>query len=334
MNSLPAVFITLAFVWQVTSVDFDVYLFYTGANSQLHVANNRLTNGGFVNTSFSDSVVSNTYLSYGPTALNFSSEIYIFYKGYNNEELYFKIATPISDSLELGFNSAQELTIYGSSAAGVAVAAYTPTIMAIYKQDNGSLFWSGYNYNTRYANTWTPAAIIAGSYASATPSAAIWDEAILFVFYQGPNNSGELRYNIWDPLATIFGGTGWTDPDFLVPNTGITNGPSVVISGDIAYVFHQGAGGNGELWFNTNDVSTPNNPWSGDTQITPLPQPLSGTSGPSAFAYDGSLWVIYTGSNQSLYYLKIDFSGNVLASGFLSGTDTAYDTPSVVLFHP
>ena len=76
--------------------------------------------------------------------------------------------------------------------------------------------------------------------------------------------------------------------------------PSAVVVNGLLYVFHQGSGDDGQLWYNTSfDGQT----WVGDQQV-----PGTGMSeGPSA-VLDGVLYVFHQGSGEDgqLWYNTFD----------------------------
>ncbi len=95
---------------------------------------------------------------------------------------------------------------------------------------------------------------------------------ILYLFHQGSGNDGQLWYTSND------GFNGWTG-DQQVPNTGMSESPAAAVypgSGSFApFVFHQGFGNDGQLWYNRYNGSS----WAGDRQV-----PNTGISGSPALA--------------------------------------------------
>ena len=81
----------------------------------------------------------------------------------------------------------------------------------------------------------------------------------LYVFYQGPNNKGQLWYSVFD-------GTGWSGTS-VAPNLGMSGSPSaVVVENGNLYVFHQGFGLDGQLWYTYFDGTN----WAPDTPVQNL----------------------------------------------------------------
>jgi hypothetical protein len=105
---------------------------------------------------------------------------------------------------------------------------------------------------------------------SNSPSAVALPGGGISVFYQGPNNNGELWYS-------YFAGGTWA-PAVHIQGAGISSSPSAVaLPGGGISVFHQGLGNNGQLWYSYFDSKN----WQQDLQV-----PNVGiSSAPSAVAY-------------------------------------------------
>jgi hypothetical protein len=172
---------------------------------------------------------------------------------------------------------------------------------------NGKLLYEVYDGVTWGANT------VGDVMMSQSPSAVIWNGRI-HVFYQGVDIGGSASGN-----GTLhfmyFDGTNW-QPDQQVPNVGMSESPSAVEYDGYLFVFHQGSGEDGQLWYST---YVPGSGWQPDTQV-----PNVGMSGsPSAVVYDGYLFVFHQGAYQN---------GQLWYSTYVPGSGWQPDTqvPNVV----
>ena len=126
--------------------------------------------------------------------------------------------------------------------------------------------------------------------------------ANLYVFRQGSENDGQLRYSVFDD--TNWGG------DTLVPNLGMSESPSAVAWAGGITVFHQGSGDNGQLWYTYSPVGEN---LGGDSQV----QNLGMSASPSAVVYNGDLYVFHQG---------LGYNG-ALSYSIFDGTNWGADTP-------
>ena len=136
---------------------------------------------------------------------------------------------------------------------------------------------------------------------SGSPALLVWGGG-LYLFHQGSGNDGQLWYNSND------GYHGWSG-DQHVPNTGMSESPAAAVypgSGSFApYVFHQGPGNDGQLWYTRHDGSS----WTGDQQV-----PNVGMSGsPAVAVYGGGPGLLYvfhqgSGNDGQLWYTRHDGS--------------------------
>ena len=153
-------------------------------------------------------------------------------------------------------------------------------------QNNEGYLWfsafDGTHWSTDYAITNAKGAGWVGM--TAAPSAFVGDGSI-FVFHQGYAENGQLWYTYTGDLLS------W-ERDTQVQNVGMSGSPSVVFykrstGYGFTYVFHQGGGNNGQLWYTVFDA----NGWEPDTQI----QNLRMSNSPSAVAWAGGITVFHQG---------------------------------------
>ena len=80
----------------------------------------------------------------------------------------------------------------------------------------------------------------------------------------------------------------------------MSESPSVVSYGGLIYLFHQGYGDDGQLWYNT---SPDGQTWNGDQQV-----PDTGMSESPSAVLDGALYVFHQGSGEDgqLWYNTFD----------------------------
>lgn len=119
---------------------------------------------------------------------------------------------------------------------------------------------------------------------SASPSAVVFKD-ILYLFYQGSRESGEL----W---CQTFNGSAWSSARKLT-SVGITASPSAVVfaTGKL-YLFHRGPRQTGELWVTSTSDGTN---WSADQQINGV----SASWSPGAVEAMGRLNVFYQGGGNN-----------------------------------
>ena len=159
---------------------------------------------------------------------------------------------------------------------------------------------------------------------SGSPALLVWGGG-LYVFHQGFGNDGQLWCNSND------GYHGWSG-DQQVPNTGMSGSPAAAVypgSGSfMPYVFHQGPGNDGQLWYTRHDGSS----WTGDQQV-----PNVGMSGsPTAAVYGGGPGLLYvfhqgSGNDGQLWYTSSNGSSwtgdQQVPNTGMSGS------PAVAVFH-
>ena len=94
-------------------------------------------------------------------------------------------------------------------------------------------------------------------------------------------------------------GTNWGG-DTLVQNLGMSGSPSAVVYNGLLYVFHQGSGNDGQLWYSFSMAQTGR----ADTQV----QNLGMSGSPSAVLWAGGISVFHQGggNNGQLWYSYFD----------------------------
>jgi len=115
----------------------------------------------------------------------------------------------------------------------------------------------------------------------------------------------------------------------VVYNTDISWGPSGLIFNNLIYVFHQGIGDNGQLWFNTFNPS--NGAWAGDVNVV-LPAGIAAGVSPVAFS-STQMFVFYTQSDGSLCFLESIDGQTFPYFSQLSPPNTASTTPNAIIFN-
>ncbi|HTN84191.1 MAG TPA: hypothetical protein VL242_10910 [Sorangium sp.] len=117
----------------------------------------------------------------------------------------------------------------------------------------------------------------------------------LYAFHQGGGSKGDLWYNTFD-------GTVWSG-DRKVFDVGMSGSPSALVSAisgkELLYLFHQGSGNNGELWFSTFDGTN----WLGDKHV----EGLSMSGSPSAIVFNNRIYVFHQSfAGGELWYANFD----------------------------
>eukprot|EP00595_Chromulina_sp_UTEXLB2642_P000687 CAMPEP_0196767598 /NCGR_PEP_ID=MMETSP1095-20130614/41776_1 /TAXON_ID=96789 ORGANISM="Chromulina nebulosa, Strain UTEXLB2642" /NCGR_SAMPLE_ID=MMETSP1095 /ASSEMBLY_ACC=CAM_ASM_000446 /LENGTH=442 /DNA_ID=CAMNT_0042136073 /DNA_START=45 /DNA_END=1373 /DNA_ORIENTATION=+ len=144
--------------------------------------------------------------------------------------------------------------------------------------------------------TWSADKSIQNVGISANPSATVYNGKI-YVFHQGNFNNGQLWYFIYDVGSNSFPSDSFTS-DTQVSNVGISASPSAVVYNGKIYVFHQGSGNNGQLWYFIYDVAS--NTFTPDVQVNNV----GISDSPSGIAFDNKIYVFHQGSrnNHQFWY--------------------------------
>jgi len=113
----------------------------------------------------------------------------------------------------------------------------------------------------------------------------------------------------------------------------MSESPSAIYYNNKLYVFHQGSGEDGQLWYSTYNGSA----WGGDTQV----QNVGMSAAPSVVYYNGQLYVFHQGESNDgqLWYTVYNGSNWIMPDTQiqnlgLSGSPSAVDFGSgISLFH-
>lgn len=247
-----------------------------------------------------NAIAFNYKMSNPPAVVNFQNLIWYFYPSQPNP-----LGSPANCQTFNGTTWSQETSFSNAGttvSGGPGAAVYENAIYVFwqYGHNTGQLWYTMYS-NALGGWTWYPwLPLQSGAIMSNGPSAVAFNGS-LYVFYQGPGLDGQLYFS----QATGSPLTKSTTDNFCptsiqVPNTGMSASPSAVAftnsSGQELYVFHQGGGNNGQLWYNIMNTS---GDWQGDTQITSV----SMQDAPVAVAYNNSIYVLYNGGNSELFYI-------------------------------
>jgi galactan endo-1,6-beta-galactosidase len=114
--------------------------------------------------------------------------------------------------------------------------------------------------------------------------------------------------------------------DHQVPNTGMSEGPSIVAFNGRLYCFHQGSDENGQLWYNVWDGAN----WVGDAQV-----PNTGMSkSPSTVVFNGQIYCFHQGwgNNGELWYNIYDVNRGWLGDTQVPNTGMS-ESPGAVVFN-
>ena len=160
---------------------------------------------------------------------------------------------------------------------------------------------------------------------SGSPALAVFDD-ILYFSHQGSGNDGQLWYTYTD------GSHGWPG-DQQVPNVGMSESPAVAAfnnnlfaNPDLLYVFHQGSGNDGQLWYTsyTNRIG-----WAGDQQV-----PNVGMSGsPAVAVFNRLLYVFHQGSGNDGQLWYTSYNGSSWAGDQQVPNVGMSGSPAVAVFH-
>jgi len=154
-----------------------------------------------------------------------------------------------------------------------------------FRPDSGQLLWSYYD-----GANWSADAQIQNLGMTGSPSAVPWLGGIA-VFHQGYAASGQLWYTYSSDGQQWGGDTPWGQPNFPVQDLGMSESPSAIVYNGLLYVFHQGYGDNGQLWYTYYDGAN----WSPDTPI----QGVGMSGSPSAVLWQGGICVLHQGQNDN-----------------------------------
>lgn len=134
---------------------------------------------------------------------------------------------------------------------------------------------------------------------SESPSAVVWNDNI-YVFVQGSGLSSQLWFCKFH--ASSGSQIDFSKPFTKIENVGLTGSPSAVVTDNQVRVYHEGLGGNGQLWSTL---------FKSDTEQQDWPVPGVGISySPAAAVRDGKVHVVHHGSynNRELWASTLPFN--------------------------
>lgn len=232
-----------------------------------------------------DTLVSDTSMASGPSAIVYKNKIYCFYRrclryipGTSAELRYnvFDGQRWTRDTLipDLEISSRPSATVYNNKIY----------IFAQGRSKNGELLYSVFD-----GHRWGPKHRIPTTVLSSGPATTVFQNK-LYIFHQGgPWDIGELWYNVFDGLR-------WRG-DARVPNTRarMSSKPFAMVYEHKLYVFFQGrernGDRNGELLYNVFDGSE----WEGDC----LALTTGMSAQPCAIVYNGKMCLLFQGYAES-----------------------------------
>ena len=165
-------------------------------------------------------------------------------------------------------------------------------------------------YATFDGTSWSEQQVVPDAYESTAPGVAVFNSR-LYVFYQsfsvtaaGLEANGELYYNYYD-------GSSWSAQSYPAGSGSIMSGcPAAVAFNGSLYVFYQGSGNNGQLWYSQ---SSDGSDWSFRSQIANA----NITTSPAAAVFtnpsdnQSNLYVFHqNGTSGQLWYSVLDTAGN------------------------
>lgn len=330
----------------ITTFNGRIYAFYQGSGNQC----------GLYSTSFDGSswstqiqILENEVYVWGsPAAFVYQGTLYLLYEG----------AVQDSDLLAYHFQASGDYFYLTSTdgskwsaptQVGPLLLSNSPSVVAYdglfycLTQDPNS---SGELWFSRSMNVtaWSVNVCIAGDGStsgvmSQSPAGVVFDDW-LYAFYQtgGADATGMLAY-------CRTSGAGWARANlyynsYAPGTTYMSNTPSAVAFDDKIYVFYQGSGGNGQLWYSALGSSLLSGSDEYGIPMVQVPG-VSMSQSPAAVVFDGTLYVFYQGggNNQTIEYCSSTDGSNWTvgaSSKDLSGSDTYYSettSPAAVVFN-
>jgi hypothetical protein len=192
------------------------------------------------------------------------------------------------------------------SASQTQFTVFDPKSIMLYAIP-ASLTTNGFSTGWNYVLSDTDKAFVRASYP----------KACFRVFHQGWRNNGQM----WKQSTAD--GRVWSRDDYLA-GVGLSAGPSAVLYKGALYLFHQGAGETGALWFS---VQT-NGRWSADTRVPNT----SLSASPSAVVFQDKLHVFHQGAGNSGALWFNVFDGSAWAGDRQVPNTTLSAGPSAVVF--
>jgi hypothetical protein len=262
----------------------NLYVFHQGLNSPTQSTSGRLRYSYYDGANWSaDTQIRNLGMSGSPSAVPWLGGITVFHQGFAGRgELWY---TYSPDGINWG-TTQTDAQVMGVGMSGSPSAVVYNGLLYVFHQEYGE---SGRLLYTFYDGAnWSAEKFYLLVSMSASPSAVLWAGGIT-VFHQGVDNNGQLWYT-YSPDGKHWGDdTPWGggSPGFPVQDLGMSGSPSAVVYNGLLYVFHQGYGDNGQLWYTYYDGAN----WSPDTPI----QGVSMSGSPSAVPWLGGITVFHQG---------------------------------------
>lgn len=263
----------------------DIYVFYqSGDSGDLYYST-------YDGSSWADAVqVSGVDMTSSPGVISYGGDIVVFYESATERgQLWVTVYngsawTPPDEIMPVVLSCSPGAVVYGDQlVVFMQGPGQTGQLWFTLWTGNAAGWMALVNDNTSAVMTFSPGA------ASFTPSGSSTPQ--LFALYQGPGQGGQLYYSMYN-------GSTWSQ-DQLVPTGKSTSTaimsctPSAVEFNSQLYVFYQGGGTCGQLWYN---ASSDGSSWADQLEL--IPEGLSSgnatlSGSPSAVVYNGQLWVFY-----------------------------------------
>lgn len=251
-------------------------------------------------------------MNYGPSAIALDDTFYCFFQSGTSGNLWCSSYTAGTSSPDL------QLPANVSAPGTPGAVVFQDDLYVFYEGpgNNGQLWYSVFD-----GTGWT-SAVVPNVSMSQTPAATVFNDN-LYVFYQSAAANGTICYSVFD-------GTIWA-AEVQPPIGGISESPSVVsftppgAASPQLYVFYQGGGNTGGLFYNAFDGTT----WTKNTQVSNVTMSCS----PSAAVFDNQIYVVHQGggNNGQLWYNA--FNGTTWAGDTQVVGVLFEGSPSVMLWN-
>jgi len=209
-----------------------------------------------------DRLIPNVGISASPSAVEYNGRLFVFHQGLGNSgDLWYSTSTD-------GVNFSQDEQVpkvgIGNGTSNQPDALPTSPSAVVYRNflyvfhqglragggNSGELWYSLWD-----GTKWFPDEKVGGVGMSSSPSAVVY-QGHLWVLHQGFGNNGELWWVVLDVLndGQLIGFA----VDQKIGGVGMSTSPSTLVvrdqrGNDNLYVFHQGLGNSGQLWFSVFD---------------------------------------------------------------------------------
>ncbi|KIG13997.1 hypothetical protein DB30_07334 [Enhygromyxa salina] len=238
-------------------------------------------------------------MSRSPGPVVYNGRLYAFYKGADNESLYYSES---SDGVE--WSGSIQVPDAGLRDTPNAIA-YQGNLYVFYRGGSNGLWYSRYD-----GSSWSQSLGGTGQSLSTAPSSVVFNNKI-YLFHNS-NSAGST-----DMYWSTFDGKNWTK-NVTVPGVYMQESPSAVVFNGKIYVFYQSSDP-GALFYKTFDG---NSSWSETLFPNCLPNnnpyaaQLASNGSPGAVVYNGKIHVFYQASDATYTWQ----GGNGLL-GYFSSSD-------------